>query len=178
MTYPDTMIDIESLGKKPGCVIMSIGAVKFNLGQGTIDRENTFHRVISIGDSTRHGFTIDGSTVAWWLGQPSEAQMAATRSPDTVATVLNEFTDWFGLCERPWGNSASFDLSILGEYYDRLGFERPWHFWNEMCYRTISNLWAQSVPKVEKTGVAHNAVDDALHQIERLMHIRDYMRRK
>jgi len=47
--------------------------------------------------------------------------------------------------------------------------ERPWYFWNDRCYRTMKSLYPQ-IP-MERDGVHHNALDDAISQARHLMAI-------
>jgi hypothetical protein len=64
----DLMIDIETLGQEPGCVITSISAVQFDLTTGKIDKE--FHENISINSCLKKGLVIESETFIWWLDQP------------------------------------------------------------------------------------------------------------
>lgn len=176
MSFPDVMIDVESLGVKPGAIILSIGAVKFNLRTGEIG--DTFYRTIHAVDSEKHGFRAEAGAVMFWFKQPEEVQMAAIKMPDTVEVTLDAFSEWWGDAERPWANAPSMDCALLAAYYERLGRKCPWSYWQERCYRTMSGLWETAVPKHERVGVHHNALDDAIYQIERLMKIREYMNRR
>ena len=64
------MIDLETLGV-PDSVLMTIGAVKFNLAQLNF-------MLLYLCDieeqSTILGSTIDDNTLAWWGKQPQEIQ--------------------------------------------------------------------------------------------------------
>lgn len=58
------MLDLETLGRGPGCVILSIGAVTFNpFGEGY---KHEFTCNIEPEISKQLGFTVDPDTVAWW----------------------------------------------------------------------------------------------------------------
>jgi exodeoxyribonuclease VIII len=65
-----------------------------------------------------------------------------------------------------WGNGADFDLPILSAAYVAAGFGGPpWKPYNGRCYRTLKNL-RPDVPRPERRGTAHNALDDAVFQAE------------
>ncbi len=49
----DVMVDLETLGKRAGCVIASIGAVKFDPKTGFVDTDNSFYRVITVESAMR-----------------------------------------------------------------------------------------------------------------------------
>ena len=59
------MIDLESLGTKPGSALVALGAVKF--GNGEILAE--FYERIDVESCVQLGLEMDTSTVMWWLKQ-------------------------------------------------------------------------------------------------------------
>jgi hypothetical protein len=71
----DIMLDLETLGTKPGGIILSIGAAQFDLKKGLIDADNTFYENIQISDSVEKGFTITGETIEWWFKQDDNARL-------------------------------------------------------------------------------------------------------
>ena len=171
MSYTDCMIDLETLGTKPGCVILSIGAVLFDLDTGEIG--DTFYSPISKSSCLIHGLTIDPVTVEWWARRDNTdayAVIADANSPcaPPLMCVLASFSEWLIMHSvsradrRIWGNGAAFDQPILAEAYRLAGIQLPWVFWNEMCFRTIKNL-RPDIP-MEKSGVQHNALADAQQQ--------------
>lgn len=166
------MLDLETLGTKPGCVIASIGAVKFNSTQ--IYRK--FYKTIDCQTALDVGFTVDWSTIKWWFKQNSKAVNELIETPGgNIKDVLLEFYDW---CKKDsgkieiWGNGADFDIPILQAAYDKLKLVSPWGPFQGRCYRTIKNLYPQ-VQKVSQ-GTAHNALDDAINQARHLAHIMKY----
>lgn len=84
---------------------------------------------------------------------------------------MQAFSDWAPKDMRPYGNGASFDLSILKAAYDAVGLKAPWKFWDERCYRTIKNDYSQIEPD-ERAGTHHNALDDAKFQALHAIKIR------
>jgi hypothetical protein len=63
----NVMVDIETLGTEPGCVVLSIGAVAFDKEMGFVE---DFYEVINTVDSFSEGLTYDNDTLAWWKKQP------------------------------------------------------------------------------------------------------------
>jgi hypothetical protein len=167
------MIDLETLGTKPGCTILSIGATVF------LEAERSqFYMKIDPINSETYGFVEDPKTMDWWYEQDALVRQEAFSGEDTVIKVLVCFTRWLeSLTDNPiiWGNSASFDCKILEKAYEYLQLETPWKYSNEMCYRTLKNLFAGAVPIVLPQGAAHNALDDAINQANQAEIIMSYM---
>jgi hypothetical protein len=159
------MLDLETLGTKPGCVILSIGAVAFD----TKVLRAVFSRNISLRNSMENGFTIAPATLEWWTQQDPEAIKAWTLNGMSLIDTLNDFASWLGQfdIEGMWGKGSDFDNAILGEAYDRMIGERPWPFWTNRCFRTIAALY--KLPKVEPEGTKHVAVNDAVAQARQLL---------
>lgn len=171
----DLMIDVECAGLPPTGALLSIGAVFFDIQTQTMGP--TFLRTVHLATSVRDGGTIDPSTFLWWLGQSDEARNGVRFGGQDICKVLRDFSDWIAeTCRhedvRPWGNSASFDLTIVGGAYKRAGIKTPWYWTNERDFRTVRNLY----PTVEynpndKGHGAHNALVDAQFQVQHLFKI-------
>ena len=170
------MLDLETLGTKPGSVILSIGAVLFDPKTGELGE--TFYSVISIKDSLSHNLHVEPSTQAWWDKQSDEAKTVLTeaQAPEAtpLAVVLNNFKHWVQdhTIEKQnrliWGNGASFDVPLLEAAYEAVGLTPPWNYWGSMCFRTMKNLYRDVVPP-PREGTHHNALDDAKHQAQHLI---------
>lgn len=162
------MLDIETLGTKPGSIIVSIGAVRFTENEIT----DKFYGRIDPKSSEEYGFTMDVSTVLWWLNQ-SDASRAELYAPGRDLTeVLGNFTVWAlrgGMVTEMWGCGADFDNAHLAYAYQKLRENAPWSFWTNRCYRTMKALFPQA--KVERIGTHHNALDDAATQAQHLIEI-------
>ena len=59
------MLDIETFGTTPGCVVLSIGAVEFDLD----GIKGEFHAHIDVDSSTALGLKVDARTEKRWLEQ-------------------------------------------------------------------------------------------------------------
>ncbi len=166
------MLDLETLGTAPGSVILSIGAVKFN-ENGVYD---DFHIGINIQSCLDAGLTISGDTLMWWMDPERNDARAQWVDPSfdkfVLPSALHQFSNWVFTPHSEiemWGNGASFDNSILGAAYDKIGLQAPWKrdFANR-CYRTMKSMYPQiRMPKRE--GTHHNAVDDATSQVNHLI---------
>lgn len=157
----NVMVDIETLGNGPGCIILSIGAVKFDPKSDEID-PIYFYSTISPEDSQRQGLQFDASTVIWWMSQNETARKALTSATAPLVNVLEQFAAWLPKDAIVWGNGSDFDNVIIAEAYKVTGKPLPWPFWNNRCFRTLKNLFRHV--KVDKSGTAHNALDDAINQ--------------
>ncbi|AFH22695.1 exonuclease [environmental Halophage eHP-32] len=151
------MIDIETLGREPGCVICSIGGAKFD----TREVGETFEASVDITSCQEFGLEIDAETLTWWLTQSSEAR-AQLVGGDGLADTLADLNRFIGDADEVWANSPSFDLAILEAAFESCGVSAPWEFYEERDFRTIKNLGIDH--GIEQEGIEHDAVDDAVHQ--------------
>lgn len=169
------MHDLETLGTVPGCVILSIGAVRFDPRTGELGSE--FYSVISTPMSVDLGLHIDPRTEKWWLDQSPEARKVLEQAKDPSAlgprAVLAAFNGW--LAEVPdtlvYGNGADFDNALMAAAYHITGVKPGWAPYNGRCYRTLK----QERPdvKLERTGTHHNALQDAICQARHLLRLAD-----
>jgi len=161
------MVDLETLGTKPGSVIISIGAVRFD-EDGVRDE---YYSRVDPDSCVDVGLKIDPSTVMWWLQQADEARAEICKPGKSLGVALKGFSEWLmkeGEVDEIWGDGATFDNVLLRCAYEMAGVEMPWAYWADRCYRTMKNLYPD-LAKVERTGVHHHALDDARTQAERLI---------
>jgi hypothetical protein len=164
----NVMVDIETLGKKAGCPILSIGACFFNPFTSETPAI-TFDCKIDLFSSLLHGFKVDDSTLQWWQEQDKNAQSEISKGTKlTVKEALSSFSGWYDQYagEQFWCQGATFDAPILAEYYERLGIKTPWEFWNVRDTRTVYDIKNFDVSRIDREGTYHNALDDALHQVK------------
>lgn len=153
------MLDLETLGTNPGCVVVSIGAVPFDPVKGYVG--DGFYRPIALKSAQEAGLTIMADTVGWWLQQSSEARGALFANPAPLAFALDEFSLWWRENQgvEVWGHGASFDPPILEAAYAAVGRRVPWRFPDVRDTRTLFDL--AGVKPDRAVGVHHNARDDA-----------------
>lgn len=154
------MLDLETLGLEPGCVILSIGAVEFD----TEGLGETFYRSISLQSCDEAGLEIDAGTLEWWLEQDENVKDQLVGGEE-LTEVLYEFGQFYEGADEIWANAPSFDCNVLEAAYDAVEAPVPWQFYEERCYRTLKNL--PCAVEVERDGDHHDALDDAVHQADR-----------
>lgn len=169
----NTMLDLETLGRKPFFSVLSIGACVFrtDLDPDTVAPAelivDPFYVAIDLQSCLDLGLKVDADTMRWWMQQSPEAMKAAFEDPRRLPLpqALDAFTTWVN--SRPlimWGNSARFDLGMTEALYTACGKQSPWEFRNERCYRTIKNIPEARGIECPRYGVHHNALDDAISQ--------------
>jgi hypothetical protein len=157
----DLMIDIETLGKSPGSVILSIGAVWFDATTGAFGDE--FYAAINPQSAISSGLKMDVSTVQWWMKQSDDARAAAFSGERILGWALGEFGDFVRKSEakRIWAKPPSFDLVLLEAAFAVCSIPIPWEYWTPRDCRTLFEI---SKVKQAAFGTAHNALDDAKAQ--------------
>lgn len=165
--FNDVMIDLETVGQRPGCGILSIGAVAFDPKSGQLGPE--LYVVVSRESCRQAGLHEDPSTLEWWEKQSDQAREVLSHIEEAglplveALTRLNDYLAQFGgRYVRVWGNGSDFDQPILISAYAAVGTTAEWKFWNNRCYRTLKNLIKG--PPLKREGTYHNALDDAKTQ--------------
>jgi len=162
------MVDLETFGTTPNAVITSIGAVRFD-PYGTWIDTWAFHIHVAVASQPRR--SIDAGTVLWWLQQSDAARNALVSGQDAAADLtlaLEAFASFVDGADEIWCNGASFDLPTLAHAFAEVGDKTPWAYWQERDLRTLKALNPQ---RIERSGTAHHALDDALHQARLVQHI-------
>jgi len=170
----DCMIDIETLGQSPRAVVLSIGAVFFDTASGVIGEKAkwTLNLPEQIATLQRE---INADTLLWWQEQSPEARIALKQSSMCrieSAQTMSSFAEWLKR-HAPggtyvWGNGATFDITILETLFEEVKVACPWSFRSVMDLRTFKRFVADGA-KIEKLGVAHDALDDAISQAHFVM---------
>jgi exodeoxyribonuclease VIII len=166
------MVDIETLDTVHSAVVLSIGAVAFDPCSKELGE--TFYAELTDPEvQQRVGRTISAATVRWWMQQDTAAkQLFADTPPNgtrrvSTAQGLTEFAAFIarngGESMKLWGNGVDFDNLILGSLYESFSMAKPWSYGSNRCYRTLKRLFGENV-KVDRIGVHHNGLDDAITQ--------------
>jgi DNA polymerase III epsilon subunit-like protein len=161
------MLDLETLGTRPGCAILSIGAVAFD--PPTMALGPAFYTVVNRQSCRAVGLHENTTTIAWWSRRSEEAREVLTEVDSVAAPTIGDTLEMFATFVRPfsgkcrvWGCGSDFDNAILAHIYAVTGRPLPWRYTNNRCYRTLKNLVKQ-VP-LQRAGTHHNALDDARSQ--------------
>lgn len=178
--FSDVMIDLETMSSKSNAAIAAIGAAAFDMKRLTVGK--TFYTTISLESCEKRGLHFSAGTVEWWLRQSDQARRDVLGGKRVdIGLALAEFSSW--LCEncappkslRVWGNGANFDPVIMESAYEACDEPVPWNFWGVRCFRTLKSLYA-SIDADDRQGTHHNALDDAVHQVEHIFKIRRTLR--
>ncbi|WP_238796846.1 3'-5' exonuclease [Acinetobacter pittii] len=154
------MLDYETLDVAECPVILSMGAVVFN-EHGIIDQISA---KIDQESCLKIGCTISQSTLDWWDQQTPEARKMAfggtTPIDEAMLMIISLYKKHW--CSEIWSRGAIADIRWTNNILDKLGFQKPWKFWEEMCFRTFIKY----SPEVKFTpiGEKHNALIDAINQ--------------
>jgi len=158
------MLDIETLGTNTNAPIIQIGLVFFTR-EGIITSSQL---TIDFDEALKHG-EADGSTIKWWLQQSKEAQntlFSNARTSLEAVEIINKLVE----AQNPnyyWAH-ATFDFPILMSLYRKLGVKFPIQYRVMHDLRTLETL-AGPIEWEPRTGIAHNALDDATHQAKHAM---------
>lgn len=153
------MLDIETLGTRPGAIVLSIAMVRFS-------DEAHFSINLKQDEQRALGMEIDQSTHDWWAKQDRAAWDAATVNPISLVPALQYVTTWLnwaGPDRLIWCHGATFDCPLVGELYRRVGLPCPWNFWEVRDTRTLYDLAGINV-KDYPVPPPHIALNDAISQ--------------
>ncbi len=163
----DVMIDFETLGTVADAVILSIGAVKFDIDSDAMD-DNGFYMPICVDSSLAAGRRIQADTLRWWMGQEPEAQRVFYEPASPLEVALDDFHAWFDPAMlkkyRVWSNGADFDIPMICHAWKQAGYDAPWQYWGSRCFRTLKNMPRADEADKVPNPVKHNALMDAVTQ--------------
>lgn len=166
----DCMTDLETLGTTQDAVVISLGAVFFDIPTKTLGP--TFYMVMDVNEQIARGRKPTGDTIKWWMGQQDAAKRVFHEQAKPTKVVLETFALWykhnFAKGAFIWGNGSTFDISILENMYRDYGLPLPWGYNKAMDLRTFKRFEADGA-QIPNTGVAHNALDDAIAQANYVM---------
>lgn len=161
------MVDIETLGTRPGAAILSIGAVVFAPYDDLVPLRDTFLVHIDLASALASG-SVDAATLRWWLLQDAAARAEAFSGEVDVDTALRRLNQWWplpmaGHLPPVWANDPAFDLVLLEQAYARRGYDAPWTYREHRSCRTLKALTPDAaVP--QRDGGEHQALADAQYQ--------------
>ena len=166
------VIDLETLGTRPGSVVLQIGAESFRLNPSELNPISGFSLCIDPELSRAAGFTVDEETKHWWNNQNPETRKVVHSGTTSPFQALMEFTTYMkGLGGKSrvyvWGNSPRFDCGLLEAYYHHYALEIPWEFRNERDLRTLAALRSNLYTRAKLTytnDTPHNGYWDARYE--------------
>jgi hypothetical protein len=160
----DVMIDMETLSTNPDCVILTIGAVRFNpKGDGVVERLELRPTIEEQTEQfNRH---INPDTLRWWGEQSEDAINEAMGDQDRISfkDAMDQLYKFCWNRRAIWSNGAGFDIVVAENAFRQLEMANPWSFWTIRDTRTIYDLCNVSLKDGQHT-TSHKAVEDAEHQ--------------
>jgi 3' exoribonuclease, RNase T-like len=162
------MIDIETKGKKFDTIVLTIGAVKFDLypkdNAATIPIEYTFYAYPDIVEQEIMGRTTDKETMAWWKAQNPLAMDEAFRDElrRPVEDVLLDLYKFCADADTMWAQGPQFDMCILEHLYKAKNLIKPWKYSQVRDSRTLFAVLGDA--RVKNKVDIHNALADATSQ--------------
>lgn len=186
--YRHISLDLETLSFEPNAVVLSIGAVCFDLHTGEIGPQ--FQLNVDPQPDSDKGGHISESTVEWWIKPENAVAYAAVKKdPLQPIVALGGFDLFLGrhtdrstseLCI--WTMGSEFDPPIINQMAQRHGFKSEFpqpnvHDTNFINRRHLADVRTvikmfPSVRGQSKKDVAHVAVTDALAQADFLIRCR------
>jgi len=182
-TYPDVMVDLETMGTETDTQVLSIGAVRFRLDtvddiRTIMDPDRSFYARLDLEDQGSKGRTTSADTLKWWASQSRKARAVFAEDPEDVEGTLKRFIKFCKGARRIWGNGNMFDNAIMRSICKDYDLEYPVVYWNDLDVRTLTRLWNLLTDKVSKgkrptikLGEEHNALDDARRQVIQCQHM-------
>ena len=166
------MIDNETFGTRKNAVVVSVGAVAFDL-DGTIDINGGLHYALNVDEQLAAGRSMNASTLKWWLEQSESARGAQMDQAVSVSYFLDRF-DYFvrdrtGGSGKIWCKGANFDIALLDSLYEHAGRKRPYAYNALGDTRSFEKFYtlADNPPD----GVYHDALSDAVWQAQQLQNL-------
>lgn len=172
--YDHVMIDLETMGTQPNAPIVSIGAVKFCPMNGVSPhKEDRLYMELFWEDQMAYDRIACEETRAWWYGpKVCDKAREALEGMDSLEDMMDALDAWFPKDGKVWGNGPTFDIIKMEDVYYKAGRKEPWKFWNVRCVRTMCQVYQTArggfkcTVDVPRMGAAHNALDDAIHQVK------------
>lgn len=162
----DVMIDLETLDTGPDCVILTLGAVRFNPWQDEINPDNCIYLKPDVDEQIALGRRVNEGTMQWWAQQPPDVRDDAISDTDRIS--LEEFSKQLNKivanADRIWAQGPVFDIVILENLYRQIGKPAPWQYYSIRDSRTL--LKALGDNRAKGRNQAHNAVADCIYQIQ------------
>ncbi len=156
------MLDLETMGLNPNCVVLSIGVAAFD-NNNVVSK---FYARIDDKEQFGRGRTIDTSVQEWWDKQLPDAKKVFAEPVIGVDDALSQLTGYVRRYAGAeiWGNGCHFDVSIMEDMYRMYGMQVPWSFRDVRDLRTFAQYVAKGAKVPRGGGVHHNALDDAIAQ--------------
>lgn len=158
------MIDNETLDTKPGAVILTVGAVKFDpYREDFAPHSKTLWR-LCIESQLEAGRTVSDSTLEWWGGQPEDIrEMSFSGERISLPDFFSELNRYLVGVDKIWCHGPQFDMVMIENLFEQFDHHQNWKYWQVMDSRTLFNLMPKDPRKSVQQNL-HSADDDAYWQ--------------
>ena len=159
----DVMLDLESLGTRPDCAILTLGAVKFDPFIPDAFGDSLYFR-IDVDEQLALGREIQQDTLNWWAKQADDVREEALGEEGRVSleTMYRDLNRFCVGVENIWCQGPAFDIVILENIYRQMGWPTPWQFWQIRDSRTLFGVHGD--PREKGKAGLHNALEDSISQ--------------
>ena len=159
----DIMLDLETLGTRPGCVILTLGAVKFDPYSLQEPGPGIYFRV-DVDEQTALGREVQEDTLNWWISQADDIREEALGESERVSldTLYRDLNRFLVGANNIWAQGPLFDFAILENLYRQMGWPTPWQYWQIRDSRTLFGVHGD--PRVKGKAGLHNALEDCVSQ--------------
>jgi hypothetical protein len=159
----DVMLDLETLGTRPGCVILTLGAVRFDPYSLREPGPGIYFRV-DVDEQTALGREIQEDTLNWWISQADDIREEALGESDRVSldTLYRDLNRFLVGANNIWAQGPLFDFAILENLYRQMGWPTPWQYWQIRDSRTLFGVHGD--PRIKGKAGLHNALEDCVSQ--------------
>lgn len=158
------MIDLETFGTKPDCVITSLGVIKFDPYTDTEPYDGLYLK-LDIDEQNELNRSVDDDTMAWWGKQEASVRNEALSEEGrtNLTEALSQINKSLVGVDKIWAQGPVFDIAILEHLYRQLNTPTPWNFWQIQDSRTLFNLMPVDPRKAIQEDL-HNALADCYYQ--------------
>ena len=161
----DVMLDLETLGTRPDCVILTLGAVKFDPYTLAEPGPGLYLR-IDADEQIARGREVQEDTLQWWMKQDEAVREEAIGENDRVSVeeMYRQLNRFLVGVNNIWAQGPVFDIAILENIYRQYGWPTPWQFWQISDSRTLFKVHGDPRPKGREGH--HNALADCVYQAQ------------
>ncbi len=161
------MLDIETLSTTSNSLVLSIGAVPFDLK--SVYKPHGVHLTLNWQEQLDLGREVSESTLRWWLNGSEKARKAVLSG--TGSKLKPALTKLSAMIEKHldrdsgiWGKGPDFDVVIVNSLFKAAKMPTPWSFWQSRDVRTALMCSEANGVSKPKGHVPHNALSDAIFQ--------------
>jgi hypothetical protein len=157
------MLDIETLGTCPDCVVLTLGAVKFD--PKTLNEPGPgIYCKPDVDDQITMGRIVREDTMEWWSRQAEDVREEALGMDGRISVeqMLKELNKFCVGVNNIWAQGTVFDIGILEHLYKQYNMAPNWQYWQIRDSRTLFGTHGD--PRVKGKAGLHNALEDCVSQ--------------